>query len=599
VDSHRSPIFVNLSLLVLMLTTGPTARADEHAILLDKEPVPGRLRFDSSGDLIFQATENQTVLPVRVIRKVENPGRPKIAPGTLPALRLSLWGTESISGNVQSIEDDWVQLETPAGDRLRVPLFLISKIEHAHGAAVFLRDDFESDQPLRRLSGTAAIDRDRAATGRGSGRLAKPGDLIEYRLPQPVASGWLEARFLDSAQTEGKSTWFCELEFDSRMGMRTLRVTFGWDGECYGLESPQGPSLQVQRLSRREGWSRLGVRFSADTTSVLLDDAVLTHRDVGFGSLKTIRFGVRSGEEADPAELSGLTGYVDDLQVAADIATSVERQPTAEEDDVLLVNGDQLFGRIQSASPRDVTVEGDFGTQTLPWTGIKAIHFTQRPATTHGVSGQRARIRFTTSIGPGKGEVDSDTIDGAVRELTDEFFVLDHSHIGLVRIRRGQMREIQFFAAGHWLSIDPRFHHFGDEVHVRFEVPHPGGSDRSWNFSLREIPAQSALVLNVVGMAPMAPGSEFNKRLENDEWRTYAAINGQKLDLMGLNHRLPLNSRGPVRVTVPIDAGVLRKGENVLRIFQTPQQDDPGSFDDCGIFGIGLELQETPMTAEK
>jgi hypothetical protein len=170
--------------------------------------------------------------------------------------------------------------------------------------------------------------------------------------------------------------------------------------------------------------------------------------------------------------------------------------------------------------------------------------------------------------------------------------LLDHPHIGPIRILRGQLRELEFLAPGRWLSVDPRFHHFGDQVDVRFQVPHPGGSDRNWEFSLDRVPEQASLVLYAVGMEPMVSGAEFNKRLENDEWRTYATINGQKLDPQGLNHLLPPNSRGAVRLVVPIAPGLLKTADNVLRIYQTPQKDDPKSFDDCGVFGIGLELSE-------
>jgi hypothetical protein len=94
---------------------------------------------------------------------------------------------------------------------------------------------------------------------------------------------------------------------------------------------------------------------------------------------------------------------------------------------------------------------------------------------------------------------------------------------------------------------------------------------------------QSTLVLYVVEMNALRPTGEAG------EWQTYVEINGTLLDKNGLNHRLPLNYRGPLRITIPIEQGVLQAGENSLRIFQTPQKDDPRSFDDCGIFGIGLE----------
>ena len=57
VDFHRPPIFVNLSLFVLMLTTGVPAETDERAILLDKESMPGRLQSDPAGAIVFRAAD--------------------------------------------------------------------------------------------------------------------------------------------------------------------------------------------------------------------------------------------------------------------------------------------------------------------------------------------------------------------------------------------------------------------------------------------------------------------------------------------------------------------------------------------------------------
>ena len=220
------------------------------------------------------------------------------------------------------------------------------------------------------------------------------------------------------------------------------------------------------------------------------------------------------------------------------------------------------------------------------------IHFTPLPTPSKTVTGQRVRVQFAANSVPQPRGGDNDALEAVVTDLTDEIIHLDHPHLGPVQVLRGQFREMEFFSAGRWLAIDPRFHHFGDEPDVRLQVAHPDGTDRSWEFSLDHVPERAALVLYTVAMDPMPPGGESNKQLDNDEWRTHAAINSQKLDPLGLNHLLPANSRGPVRLVVPVAAGLLKKGDNVLRIFQTPQKDDPRSFDDCGIFGIGLELSD-------
>jgi len=594
VDSHLSPIFVNLSLLVLTIPVETQPVTDERAILADREPVPGRLDIDSSLGLVFRAAAGGHPLLVRTIRKVENTGAQPIAPGTSPAHRVFLWGNESLSGTIQAIDGETIRLKTPAGDELPVPVYLISKVEHCQGNAVILREDFEDDSPAGKFAGEAKRGNARAASGKWSLNLAKPGDGVEYRLPEPISSGWVEARFYDSGATQPGPQWFCELEFDSKAGVRKLQILLGWDADSYGLATPQGPSFPVQRLARHTGWNRIGLTYSPEGTTVLVNDAVLIHRDVGVGSLRSVRFVVRPSPDAeDPAPaIDGLTGYIDDLQIATSIALTSERQPTRDQDDVMLTNGDQLFGHVESATPRDLTIRGEFGPWPVPWTQLHQIHFGPRPCPIKSVDGQRVRLQFSSTSDSQTRRSDGDVLEAVVRELTDEVIRLDHPHIGPTRILRGQLREMEFLAAGRWLAVDSRFHHFGDQVDVRLQVPHPGGSDRTWEISLDEVPERASLVLHAVGMEPMVTGAEFNKRLENDEWRTYASINGQKLDPQGLNHLLPPNSRGSVRLVLPIAPGILKTGGNVLRIFQTSQKDDPKSFDDCGVFGIGLELAE-------
>jgi hypothetical protein len=222
---------------------------------------------------------------------------------------------------------------------------------------------------------------------------------------------------------------------------------------------------------------------------------------------------------------------------------------------------------------------------------LQEINLTGRACPPRSVDGQHVRLRFAAAAAAARRESD-DVLDGVLRELNDETITIEHPHIGAVRVLRGQLRELEFFGAGRWLAVDPRFHHFGDSVNVRFQVPFPGGTQREWEFTLDRVPAGASLVLHSVGMEAMTPGGEFAKRLEDGDWRTYAAINGQKLDPVGLNHLLPVNAKGAVRLVVPIEPGVLKPGKNTLRIFQTPEKSDANSFDDCGIFGIGIELRE-------
>jgi hypothetical protein len=489
-----------------------------------------------------------------------------------------------------------VDLELPGGSRARIPRYLVCKIEHAQGDSVILRDNFEQDHPDRQLRGAAQRSSDQPASGQASLRLEAPGDALEYLLPKPVGEGWFEARIWDFGGVGAETDWICEFEFSSPMGKRIVQVLLGWEAESYGLATPKGPSLPVQRLARRPGWKRLGLRHGPQRILVQLDDAVLTHADIGLGYLQAVRFLVRAGEgtASEAAPPGRPIAYIDDLQIARSLRAVAERQPSRDQDDLWLTTGDQLFGRVEAAGERSVSLRGEFGLHTLPWPELQAIHFSPQPCPSRSIRGLRVRARFTASAGQSSRDSDTDSLEGVLQQLSDDSIVLEHPQMGPVRILRQQTRELEFLHSGVWLAIDSAFHHFGDEVNIRLQLPHPEGNSRVWTFSLDQAPQQAHLVLYVVDMESMTPGGAYFKNLENDELRTYVSVNGQNLDPLGLNHLLPLNPRGSVRLRLPIAPGVLKQGENLLRLHQTPQKQDPLSFDDCGVFGIGLETSDGP-----
>jgi hypothetical protein len=156
-----------------------------------------------------------------------------------------------------------------------------------------------------------------------------------------------------------------------------------------------------------------------------------------------------------------------------------------------------------------------------------------------------------------------------------------------VRIARGQVRELEFLWLGRWLSVDSGFHHFGDQVLPWLQVAHPEGSERTWSFKLDRVPHEAMLELHVVDLADMV---KYPRQLQNDELRTYVSLNGQTVDPLGLNHLVPLSTKKPVRLNLAVPPELLKKGDNVLRIHQTPQQ-NPENLDDCGVFGIVLKLR--------
>src|SRR5262245_17144550 len=138
VDFHLLLIFVNLILSDFSCQGDGVPDLTERALQLDKEPAIGGLEPDAEAGFVFRGSDG-TLLPLDHLRRVENANQARIVPGTSPAHRVRLWGSESLSGVVQSCDDNRIQIETVAGDRLTVPLAAVQKIVHFQGDAVVFR----------------------------------------------------------------------------------------------------------------------------------------------------------------------------------------------------------------------------------------------------------------------------------------------------------------------------------------------------------------------------------------------------------------------------------------------------------------------------
>jgi hypothetical protein len=592
VNSHFQPVFVNLSLLVSAALPVSAAASDEQAITSETGAITGRLERNDEAGFVFRAP-GQAAVPLREVRRVVRLAASPAPMRGSPAHRVTFWGDESLSGTVESLDGAVVILDTPAGERLRIPRYLVAKIEHFVGDAVIVHDDFENADASRRITGEPQRTSKQAVSGQASLSLNKPGDTIEYALADPIGRGWIELRFWDSGQPVAGFEWVCELTFDSRSGPRVVQVFLAWDADSYGLATPDGPALPVQRLARRRGWRRFAAQLAPDRVTMLIDDGVLAHGQAALGRLRSLRLALRSTDEA-AARLDGVdaAAFVDDVQIAASVAAATEWFPAQRQDDVLLVTGDQVFGQIQSASREEVVIRADFGSYATPWRRLQELHFASQPCPVRELAGQRVRIEFAPAGSASPRGEPNDVLVGVLADLDDASIHLKHPHLGAVRVPRDQMREMEVQEAGQWVAIDSGFHHLGDVVNVGLQAPFPTGTDRSWRFTLERVPTRASLVLHVVQMESLAAGAAFAKRLEDDEYRTYASVNDQPVDPRGLNHVVPLKTRGAVRLVLPLPPEMLRAGENTLRIHQTPQRSDPPTFDDCGVFGISVVLDK-------
>ena len=139
--------------------------------------------------------------------------------------------------------------------------------------------------------------------------------------------------------------------------------------------------------------------------------------------------------------------------------------------------------------------------------------------------------------------------------------------------------------------MDATAHHLGDEFSTaapKLDPPDPEGGVLEKTIELQELPGGSwALVLDVVDVAG-EEGNDYSDRVKNGEFRTYALINGRRIDYVN-RHIKVLNER-PERVTMAIPAGLLHLGKNTIRLELTGAAGKTTQIDDLGVLQMALEV---------
>src|SRR5262249_17868222 len=148
-----------------------------------------------------------------------------------------------------------------------------------------------------------------------------------------------------------------ELLFQQGDRSRHVTVTVAGNGDHYVVDAG-GLKGTARAVARTPGWHRLIVQFTKQSLRITCDDDVLWHNlEQGpSGALKRVT--IRCQQSSAWAEFC--------LERAAN---EYPRLPTdAEQDEIRLADGDQLFGRIVGADRRTLQIEGRFGKRSLSWT---------------------------------------------------------------------------------------------------------------------------------------------------------------------------------------------------------------------------------------
>jgi hypothetical protein len=403
---------------------------------------------------------------------------------------------------------------------------------------------------------------------------------------EPLGAGRLEVSFHDDGKVVPGARWTFELSFRGPQGAASLRVLMGWEEESLAIESPDGPSLAVQRLARSAGWHRLSVRFGPRQTEIAVDGKELAHGKGPPGPLQSFGFASRPAvPKSGGPQAAALVGEVQFVRFAEPPA-SVEIDPS--QDEVRLVVGDQLFGRVVQADPRRVVVEVAGRPVSLDWSEVAGLYLRREPAPSRPLQGPWVRAEWRTS--PGDSPRDLDFAEGAVTGLSRSHLTLETPYAGTLAVPMERMARIRLLDHCWRQVLDPAAHHLGDEIKtspVALDPPVPEGGTLERRFTLERVgPEPLFLVLDVRDVVGET-GSPFSALVQKGEIRSHVALNGKRFD--SLNRHVSTTNETPERIRIPLPPELLKPGENAIRIEQTGTAADRTAYDDLEILQIAIQ----------
>jgi hypothetical protein len=555
--------------------------------------VPGSLAGDARGGFSFQPSNGSSpnsLEPGSVIH-VDGPN-PDVLASPAP-FRVLAGEALRLSGVVRGISPSELRLGVNwQSQELTLMRPGVQAVIQRPGEARLLVDGFETvDRSRWSIDGKVQIVTDPHLSERHSVRMPAGGASLLHRLEEPLGAGRLELAFFDTGTVVAGQKWFAELAFQGSTGLQVVRSVLGWSEESMAVESPNGPSLSIQRLARTPGWHRFAVLFGPEQSEISVDGKELAHGKGPDGPLVSIRLGSAVPAQGPAAESpkGGMpSGHFDDLQLIrfAEPPASLEIDVT--QDEARMVVGDQLFGAITSGDGERVKmiVEGD--SISLSWSDVAGLYFRRAPAAGAVVEGLLARVEWRSTAGDQAANFDF--AEGAIVSLSDKTATLATPYSGVLAVPRELIRKIVVFGQGRRFVIDPAAHHMGDEVSQSAPVldpPQPEGGILERNFELTEVPDRPwFVVLDVVEVVGETSDPIWSPRVRAGELRTYVSLNGQRIDYV--NRHIKTQNKTPERVSIPIPAGLLQRGKNTLRIELTSASRSK-ELDDLGILQIALE----------
>lgn len=272
---------------------------------------------------------------------------------------------------------------------------------------------------------------------------------------------------------------------------------------------------------------------------------------------------------------------------AGAVRTGLRRLDTSQ-DQILLTEGDELFGDVSAIDASGCTFLGAFPATKFAWEEVRQVRLRRTRVRGRNVRGLFVRLHLRNNA---RSE-DDDVLQGALQQIGAEDLTLDHPHLGRFRVPRRRVRTAEILGQGLRVDVESAEQHLGNDVRAELLLPVPDGTELVRTFTLDSLPVEpAAVVCNVVQLESAQRGGRFARDLNEGDLRTNLWINDRLVDYMNRYVARPIDEPQWLRIAVPHSA--LKRGTNTLRISQTPLPDDKSDFDDFMMANLAIEFSES------
>ena len=335
------------------------------------------------------------------------------------------------------------------------------------------------------------------------------------------------------------------------------------------MGTPQATDVTSQPLAITAGWHSFVAIVTPERTRLIVDDAILASFPTPHASIRSIRFRPHEGDSKnvlwiDELHVRSLKGTEDGESIGDNGIDS---------DVIRLATGDELFGRFIGLSRSSVSFEVFKEEHSLPWSQIEGLAWQQpsKPVqqTTRPTTGVVSQIEMQPFVDRPVCKADRLTV--TVFKSDSKVVVAQHSLLGELTFRWSDIRRVDSLFFGQTLLVDARRFHLGNSIRPDFHRHLPDGSELQFDFPLQEIPRGQAYVsmdvAELEAAGPTAPpGSPFLAQLRAGQLVTEVLVNDQKVGPLNSLIRFKATSQNPDRVRIAIPQGMLKLGENSLRL---------------------------------